>query len=213
MQQARRPLFADHFRGSQASPAWTFRGGTWVQKDGVLSQTATDQAFVRKALIVDRAYPGDLQIAARVRVDSWVPGDYARAGVGLCTDPSDGFGYNLTFHEAGGTRNKVQFLDDSLIWGNAYDFQWEQGAWYWFKLKRQGGTLYGKVWRDGSPEPAGWPYVQEGWTGRTGGAPALNGSSGTAGRGTATASFADVEVDHPTAARADAEPGAEVAVR
>jgi RNA polymerase sigma factor (sigma-70 family) len=195
VQRTRAPLFTDHFASKQAGAAWAFPNGAWVHKDGVLSQTATGEAFVRKALIVDRTYPADVQITARVRVDSWLDGDYARAGVGLCTDPS-GYGYNLMFHHWEGTRHKVQFLDDALIWGNAYEFQWEPGVWYWFKLKRQNGTLYGKVWRDGAPEPAGWPYVQEGWTKRSG-APALNGGSGTAGHGTATVSFADVEVDVP----------------
>jgi hypothetical protein len=199
VQQARKPLFTDHFGGAQPSSAWSSVGGTWTQKDGILSQTSTGVADPRKAVIVDRTYPTDVQITARVRIDSWVDGDYARAGVGVSTNPADGCGYNLTFHHWQSSRHKVQFLDDSLIWGNAYDFQWELGTWYWFKLKRQNDVLYGKVWRDGTPEPAGWPYVQEGWIKRTGGAPALNGGSSipAQGSGNATVSFADVEVDHP----------------
>jgi RNA polymerase sigma factor (sigma-70 family) len=199
VQQARKPLFADHFKATQPGSAWKFVGGTWTQKNGVLSQTSTAVADPRKAVIVDRSYPGDVQIAARVRVDSWVNGDYARAGVGLYTNPADGCGYGLAFHYVDGSRYKVQFLDDSLLWGNAYDFRWDVGTWYWFKLKRQNGILYGKVWRDGASEPSGWPYVQEGWTDRTGGAPSLNGGSSMPGlgAGNATASFADVEVDHP----------------
>lgn len=187
-------VFRDHFDSSALRPAWSFRGGNWVLKQGVLSQASLAEEDPRKGLILDRTYPADAQITARVRVDAWVDGDYARAGVGLLSDPDNGAGYNLVFHYAAGSRHKVQFLNDLLYWGNGYDFAWEVGVWYWFKLKRENGTLYGKVWRDGSPEPADWPYVQPGWTDRTGGAPALNGGSGREGQGTASASFDDVEV-------------------
>jgi hypothetical protein len=57
------------------------------------------------------------------------------------------------------------------------------------------------VWADGTAEPADWLYVQTGWTGRTSGAPSLNGSS--AGDGSATVSFADVEVWAPASAEPD----------
>lgn len=189
------PLFADDFQSSQVQSAWAFRTGVWSQNNGVLQQTGSDPSGARKAVLVGRSCPDDMQITARVRVDSWTPGDYARAGIGLATDPATGFGYNLVFHEKAGAKTKVQFLDDWAVWGNAYEFPWETGVWYWFKLKRHNGVLSGKVWRDGTAEPAGWPYVQEGWTNRPGGAPALNGGAGHPLMGTATASFDDVRVD------------------
>lgn len=160
----------------------------------MLSQTDTGDADPRKAMVVDRTFPADVQITAKVRVDSWVDGDFARAGVSVYNDPATGNGYNLALHHVGGTRAKVQFLNDQLLWANAYDFNWDLGQWYWFKLKAEKGTLYGKVWADGSAEPADWPYVQTGWTDRTSGAPGLNGGSGRLGLGTATVSFDDVEV-------------------
>src|SRR5690606_30295354 len=139
---------------------------------------------VTKAVLFDRAYPEDSEVVARVRVDWWGGGDYPRVGVGLATDLG-GFGYNLVFRSGG----VVQVLDDGVRWGNAYPFAWEPGRWYWFRLRREGGALLGRVWADGQAEPSGWAYRQDGWTARRGGYPSLNGGSGEA-----KATFDDVEV-------------------
>jgi hypothetical protein len=184
-------LFADNLDAVSANPAWQFVGGSWTQFGGVLAQTSTATGDPRKALLTDQTYPVDVEITARVRVDSWVNGDYARAGVGLYTN-AQGQGYNLVFHN---DTHTVQFLDDSVAWGNAYSFNWTPGAWYWFDLKEQGGVLFGNVWADGTPEPAGWLFQQTGWSDRGGGAPALNG--GSTGAGGATASFDAVSVFKP----------------
>jgi subtilisin family serine protease len=183
-------LFTDALSAAAPGPAWTFHGGSWSQGGGTLRQTSLANADPRKAIIADHAYPADVQITAKVRVDSWTDGDSARAGVGLRTDPATGRGYNLLFH---GTHNTVQFLDDGVAWGNSYNFSWSTGTWYWFKLKEANGALYGKVWQDGRPEPTGWMFTQSGWTSRAGGVPSLNG--GSAGRGgNATVSFSSVAV-------------------
>ena len=104
-----------------------------------------------------------------------------------------GQGYNLVFHN---DTNTVQFLDDGVAWGNSYSFAWQVGVWYWFKLEAKGGMLYGKVWADGTAEPADWMFQQTGWSDRSsGGAPALNGGSASAGSpGNTTASFGNVTV-------------------
>src|SRR5206468_6355126 len=83
----------------------------------------------------------------------------------------------------------VEFLNDQVTWGNAYAFAWSPGAWYWFELEERAGTLYGKVWADGTPEPAVWMFEQDGWADRPG-APALTGGSDDG----AIASFDDVTV-------------------
>ena len=137
----------------------------------------------QKAMVADRAYPADVEVAARVRVDTWSGGDGARAGVSLAQG-ADGPGYNLVFRDGG-----VQFLDDQVAWGNYYPFAWSVGAWYRFKLRSAGGVLYGKVWPDGAAEPSGWMFTQSGWATRRGGSPGLNGGSGGS-----TASFDDVVV-------------------
>ena len=90
--------------------------------------------------------------------------------------------------------NQVQFLDDGVTWGNAFTFSWQEGTWYWFKLTDQGGTLLGKVWQDGTPEPSNWMFQQSGWTDRNGGDPALDGGAAAKGQGHSAASFDSVSV-------------------
>jgi hypothetical protein len=134
-------------------------------------------------------------VVARVRVDSWVDGDYARAGIGLYTNETTGAGYNLVFHGGHGAAGTVQFLDDGVRWGNSYSFTWNPGTWYVFKLRMQAGVLYGKIWQDGTSEPAAWQFTQTGWNNRSGGAPSLNGGSAAGGSGNSTVSFDDVVVN------------------
>jgi hypothetical protein len=186
-------LFSDNFSGTSLSTAWSLHGGTWVEQNGVLSQTDTVNGDPKKAMVTDKAYPANLQVTARVRLDSWSDGDMARAGIGLYTDPSTGAGYNLVFHSVNGVR-KVQFLDDHVAWGNGIDFNFSAGTFYWFKMQIVNGVLSGKVWQDGTPEPTGWMLTQSGWTDRSSGAPALNGGSAYSGQGSSTASFGNVTV-------------------
>jgi hypothetical protein len=124
-------------------------------------------------------------------VDAWTDGDSARAGVSLFTGTGDGKGYNLLFHN---NHSTVQWLDDGTAWGASYSFTWTSKTWYWFRVKMENGTLYGRVWQDGVAEPATWPYT---WT-RSGraGYPALNG--GTSGHGgSCTVFFDDVTATSP----------------
>ncbi len=165
-------------------------GGTWQLGSGTLSQTSTASADPKKAMITNQTYPSNVMITAEVEVNSWTAGDMARAGVGLYTNTTTGDGFNLVFHDT----NQVQFLDDSVQWGNSYSFTWQVGTWYWFQLEENNGTLYGKVWAAGTAEPTSWMYEQPDWTDRTGGAPALNGSSASSTKGSATVSFANVTV-------------------
>ncbi len=183
-------LFQDFFTESTISSAWSFVGGTWQLNNDALSQTSTAPADPKKAMVTNQTFPSNVMITAEVEVDTWNAGDLARAGVGLYTNTSNGDGYNLVFH---GT-NQVQFLDDGVKWGNAYTFNWQVGTWYWFQLEENNGTLYGKVWAAGTAEPQSWMYEQTGWTDRTGGAPALNGSSASSTGGSATVSFTSVSV-------------------
>jgi hypothetical protein len=186
-------LFSDNFNGPSLNPAWQLVGGNWVQANGVLSQNSTANGDPRKAVVTGQTFPPNVEIDAKVRVDSWTDGDYARAGVALYTNPNTGEGYNLVFHGGSGAGGSVQFLDDHVTWGNAYAFNWTVGVWYDFKLKMDSGVLYGKVWQDGTPEPINWQFSQAGWTDRSSsGGPALNG--GDTGAGSSTASFDDVVV-------------------
>lgn len=185
-------LFQDNFNNNQIGPSWHTFGGTWSETGNVLRQTSAADGDPKKALIRYNkvAFPANpVTITAKVRVDSWTDGDYARAGVSLFNSTVDGGGYNLLFHN---NHSTVQFLDDNVAWGPSFSFSWTNGTWYWFKLKMDGGTLYGKVWQDGTAEPATWPYS---WSrsGRSG-FPGLNGGSAKAGSGNVTVSFDDVTV-------------------
>jgi hypothetical protein len=188
-------LFSDDFSGSSFNPAWRFAGGSWALNSGALSQSSTAAADPRKAIVTGLNAPADVEVVARVRVDSWTDGDYARAGVGLYTNETTGAGYNLVFHGGHGAAGTVQFLDDGVRWGNSYSFNWAPGMWYVFKLRMQGGVLYGKIWPDGTPEPTAWQFTQSGWAGRSGGAPSLNGGSSSGSGGNSTVSFDDVVVN------------------
>jgi hypothetical protein len=186
-------LFADNFDGSSVNSAWKFVGGSWSQSGGVMQQTSTANGDPRKAMVTGLGSVTDVEITARVEVTTWNPGDYARAGVGLYTNTTTGKGYNLLFHKNTST---VQFLDDGVVWGNSYTFNWQVGTWYWFQLEMKGGVLYGSVWADGTSQPTSWMFTQSGWTDRSSsGAPALNG--GDTGTGGSTAIFDAVSVVNP----------------
>jgi hypothetical protein len=184
-------LYSDDFSAAAVNPALGFAGGTWSQSGGVLSLTGTAAGDPKKAVVTGLAPRVATEVEARVRVDLWQPGDYARAGVGVGTDAATGLGYNLVFHGA----NTVQFLNDHVAWGNAYAFDWQPGVWYHFKLRQEAdGTLRGKVWADGSAEPTAWMFTQTGWAARSGLAAVNGGSAAAPGQGAATASFDDLVV-------------------
>jgi PKD repeat protein len=185
--------FSDDFNDNMLGSAWTTMRGTWTEAGGVLSQTSTASGDPKKAIISNSGlnFGSNLTIIAKVRVNTWIDGDMARAGVSLFTSTTDGDGrgYNLVFHN---NHNTVQWLDDKVMWNpTIYPFAFTNGNWYWFKMKMDSGTLYGRIWPDGTVESTNWPYT---WTrsGRTG-YPALNGGSSN-GAVNVTVSFDDVLV-------------------
>jgi len=184
------PIFADSFDSQAIDSAWSFVGGQWQQTDGVLEQQSETPGDIKKAVLTDQAYPSDQTITAKLWVTSWVAGDAARAGVGIYTNPTTGQGYELVFHG----KNQVQFLDDGVAGGNSYAFTWNTSTFYWFELTDQNGTLLGKVWQDGTPEPSSWMFQQTGWTDRTGGDPALDGGAAAKNLGRSTAWFDSVSI-------------------
>ena len=189
------PLFSDDFSASKLNSAW-LAGGPWVVNNGVFSQTSTAafDGLPLKARVMNQTFPANATIVAKVRVNQWAAGDAARVGVSLDNDPNTRQGYSLVFH---GT-NQVQFVDDGVALGNAYPFHWTTGTWYWFALSDQGGTLLGKVWADGTPEPSAWMFTQAGWNDRTSGVPGLFGGQSD-GKSYATASFDNVTISTATA--------------
>jgi hypothetical protein len=174
---------------------WTYNTTEWVYgtdatKGGVLQQIQNGNADPRKAMLTGlSATPND--IYARVRIDSSLltdgqgdfAGEYARAGVGLDTDPATGRGYNLVF--TGRWYNidadhpvHLEFLNDGVAWsgwlisGSQTTVAYAKadapklGDWYWFHMAVSNGELYGNVWKDPDPgslsptgEPAGWTII------------------------------------------------------
>ena len=131
-------------------------------------------------MVADRAYPADLEVAARVRVDSWSGGDAARAGLSLAQD-ADGAGYNLLFRDGG-----VQFLDDHVAWGPLVPVRLAGGHLVPLQaaVDRRGAVRQGLGGRRG--RAVGLDVRAVGLAGPVGGSPGLNGGSGGS-----TASFDD----------------------
>ena len=108
--------------------------------------------------------PNPNDIYARVQINSWLTGEYARAGVGLYTNPATGQGYDFVFTGRWSNidpNNQVhlEFLDDGVAWSGwlvngsqttvAYpDGTVVPGQWYWFHMEVSNGILYGNVWSD-----------------------------------------------------------------
>jgi hypothetical protein len=202
-------VYATGFDGTPTDPdplslnsPWTYTTNEWVYNntDGVLRQIQNGDppaptTVDRKAMLTGlTAIPNPNDIYAHVRIDTSLltdghgdmEGEYARAGVGLYTDPATGRGYNLVF--TGRWYNidplhpvHLEFLNDGVAWSGwlingsqttvAYtvDTAPKLGQWWWFHMTVSGGKLYGNAWRDAtndtshSPagEPPGWMIVYD----------------------------------------------------
>ncbi|WP_020467965.1 RHS repeat domain-containing protein [Zavarzinella formosa] len=134
---------------SATADGWTLIGGAWTKGGGIFSQTNTDVGPPKIAVLTDRTWGTDQEIVTSLRVDSWVDGNNAWAGVSVRANSLTGLGYSLVFN---GT-DQVRFLDCGVQWGNTYSFDWETGVWYRFRLRIEDDVLYGKVWEVGDAEP------------------------------------------------------------
>ncbi len=194
------PVFYDSLSSSQISTNWAAyssspSSGGWTTDNGVVGYQAVSSGESSLALPALSSL-GDQEVVAKVRLDSWTSGPVQSAGVGLRSSASAPSGYGLLLSTPG----YVQFVGPSLYNGNSFAFNWTAGSWYWMALKIENGTLYGKVWADGQPEPADWPFEQLGWNAYASGSPALIAQSGWHTNGDSIAapqpiaSFADASV-------------------
>ena len=186
------------------SGEWRTVGGNWEVKEGVLTQTNSRRDDPTKAIIVTTGRDdesSDLVVTAKLRIDLFRSGSDARAGISVCTNPNNGKGLNLVFHDG-----KLQWLHDFVAWGPGRAFPYKAGKWYWMKLSKskgdptaarwidegkEPGVLKGKAWLDGDAEPADWMVLWSKHDDSIGGHPGLNGGSS----GGATVSFASFRVD------------------
>lgn len=170
--------FLDLFDDNAIACNWHMNAGTWSETGGVLKQTGTTGQEKKARVWHDPKYEkGDMEVRARVRVDTWGGGDGARAGV--CLNINDfGQGYNFILYGGNNTFDKVEFLSDGHSHGPSATFTWSVGSWYWMMMRRVGNQLYGKVWADGSPEPKDWTVTWANPTVRVTGYPGLTGGNG-----------------------------------
>ena len=172
-------LFACTFQNTALAKPWRTIGGTWQVQQGVLRQLDAGLDDPSKAVLVigeAEELASGIMVTAKLRLDTWRGDDQARAGVGLCCDPDNGYGLNLAFN-----RGQLQFVHDYVTWAPGCAFSYQTGVWYWMKLCKTPGALRGKAWRDGESEPADWMVSWTGFDPSLTGYPALLGSSGGPG--------------------------------
>jgi hypothetical protein len=87
-------------------------------------------------------------------------------GVALNMDAAGGHAYHLRFAKRGGVFNRVAIVK----YDGSYDkaagdgagaiaaitYTWVKQKWYYLRLRREGATLYGKVWAADEAEPTAW---------------------------------------------------------
>ena len=193
-------VFRDDFEDNAINAAdWSLVNGTWSEAGGVLRQSGTAFADEKKALV--RSSEGATRVTALVRVDAWVDGEYARAGVTLLGR------YNLVFTGRIPGQERVEFVHDGVAWsgwpsqaGEAgyAAFDWTPGQWYLFDMRIEEGMLIGKVTEVATGRSSAelrFDLARYGWN-RTTGLAGVNGGSAGSWGGTsyATASFDDVTV-------------------
>ena len=171
---------------------WRTIGGKWELKDGCLRMIDAGADDPTKAVLVmgDKSAPSfDVAITAKLRLDEWTDDDFARAGIGVCADPTSGHGINLVLH-----RGQLQFMHDYVAWSPGSPFRYRTGEWYWMKLWKSAKQIRGKVWREGDAEPADWMVAWDQFDAKVAGYPALVGCSAAPQNRPAAVSFAQFQV-------------------
>ena len=113
-------LFFDDFEDGKIDKAFKFTGQDpkWVEKGGALSQTKKSVGDVCHAIIVDREYPKAITIQAKLRVDEWESGAYARSGISVRVNlAGNGLCFLFSDHRVAKPRTGAAFLNDHVAWG------------------------------------------------------------------------------------------------
>ena len=193
-------LFLDDFEDGKIDKAFKFTGQDpkWVEKGGALSQTKKSVGDVCHAIIVDREYPKAITIQAKLRVDEWESGAYARSGISVRVNlAGNGLCFLFSDHRVAKPRTGAAFLNDHVAWGSLVQYEWDVKGWYWFQLQIDAkDKMYAKIWKAGKKEPKKWLAEIDSKIGLGGtreGYPGLNGSSGNGG-GQSLVSYDEVEV-------------------
>lgn len=151
-------LFDDFTGNTLDTSKWTKYNGTSPSFSNSL-MTISATADPGKIIATGGPQDNNRSIVSRFKVTAGTSVD-ERAGVGVKTNTSDGYGYNYLFRDFTNLNNN-QFLDDMVAWGNSYSTTWYKDTFYIFECFHDGTTLYGRSdygsWRS-----------QNGWTSRTG---------------------------------------------
>jgi len=184
-------VFSCTFKNGPARQ-WRIIGGKWEVRDECLRQLNAGLDDPNKAVLLlgdADDLPTGIVVTARLRIDSWVGGEWARAGVSCCSDPQSGNGLNLILHQG-----RLQFMHDYVAWGPSVAFPFQTGRWYWMKISKDAGQMKGKAWLDGDREPADWMVTWRDYDHGLTGYPALVGCSGNPAAGDSRVSFAECSV-------------------
>ena len=202
-------LFSCSFRDRHEAP-WKTIGGKWEIKGECLTQSVPDPdaRSLVKALVGlgnQEDLSTDVLVTAKLRINA-MKGDDTRTGISICTNPDNGRGLNLVFHQG-----QLAFLHDHVVWGTHCPFRYEPDGWYWIKLyKKSGekkreswidggetpGDLKGKAWVDGDKEPENWMVSWTSFDDSLTGYPGLNG-----GCSVSFAQFTVTKVPRPESTR------------
>jgi hypothetical protein len=178
---------------------WFALGGSWAAAKGggfLQSDDKPGNALsvgTKKLLLKKPVNGAGVQITASILISGWTENTvnaadskrFARIGVGLYTNPTNGSGYFLVFRAdpkvsppaPTSSGIYVSFEDENVKTGSQFAFPWDakvssqngdtgKKLWLKFRLeKTKAGKAYlsGKVWEDGAAEPALPQLTQDNW--------------------------------------------------
>lgn len=151
-------------------PASAFLGD-WVAEENAFIAYNAD-----KGLDISTAYDyqfvpdvaADLILSAKVTPIEWGTGEFIRIGIATHVSGAGGGGDKKWMLMYGimdtATATGLALLEEGLAWRHrTQDVQLELGKTYVFKMAVKGTEAKGKVWEDGTPEPAAW-QLQDNFT-------------------------------------------------
>lgn len=97
-------------------------------------------------------------VQSQVKVSRVITSQSGEKGVALRARNKDGKGYSLYYNFAD-NKLYIKKYDNSEAWttiGTAVSVAMSKQKWYNFKFDVNGSTLRGKIWEDGTAEPANW---------------------------------------------------------
>ncbi|HET7231410.1 MAG TPA: hypothetical protein VFJ16_15485 [Longimicrobium sp.] len=138
-----------------ANVTWTVEADASAADGRVLRGAATSTA--RHILRADALGTGvgTQEVLVRMRFangNTYGPGVAVRHTMNGTSESA----YVLYFRPNAGDIEMDRFLNGGWAWMGSAGFASSPNTWYWIRFRAEGSTLRGRVWADGSAEPAGW---------------------------------------------------------